>query len=404
MLQCRQTRINDYLSNAHVLLQKELTSSPSSSDSETARRHTMALIKEVYNAVIRGSDNRTGCSARSIATGLRASYCQPSERKAEISLERAIRGCLLALLSDGFVYQTFDERHFGASVTRSNAIDSDLPTLSAKVPAIVHGLSEEFCQTDSATEIDSSTRCGQHSKKNINYTIKTRECNGKLGICTIGHFTRKALGITQKACVYSNNQHQTAGLNFASRSGAIYSVEFSSTSEYLVYGCANGIVTVSKTSEVEAKMRDDWHGALAVVPPLPKRQIHTKKAIEVAHWTPGNRNEIGIASKGSGDVVLYDLKHCGSLSSQCHVPTTTLTHRQGQGVGSVLDFVSVGAKLIIAGTQSGAVVIWDRRDSKKPRGALKQAFGGVCYVQVHHDYLQTELREQHMLFLVMSQN
>jgi hypothetical protein len=375
MLQCRQTRINDYLSNGLVLLQKELSSSQAL-DGETSRRHTMALVKEVYEAVIKSSVSRMGCSTRSIATSLRTGYCQPTERNAAISLERVIHGCLLALLADGYVYQTFDERHFAASVTNSNAIDFDLPALSAKIPAIVNELSDEFCRMDGNTEIDGSTR----SVRNVNQTIKARECNGKLGRCTVSHFTRKALGITQKACVYNHNQ--TAGLIQASRSGAVLSVEFSSTSEYLVYGCANGIITVSKTVDVEPKMRDDWQSAFAVVPPLPKRQIHTRKAIEVAHWTPGNRNEIGVASKGSGDVVLYDLKHCGSLSSSCHAPTTILTHRQGQGVGSILDFVSLGAKLIIAGTQSGAVVIWDRRDSKKPRGALKQAFGGVSYVQV----------------------
>jgi hypothetical protein len=207
------------------------------------------------------------------------------------------------------------------------------------------------------------------------------ECNGRIRYAVAKHFVNNSLKISQKACALSKGT--IPGIQHIGRGGAIQSAEFNSTVEHIAYGCSQGLISVSKISSLELQMRDSWECAGALVPPLPLRRVRCGKNVEVVHWTLGNRNEIGVASKSSGDVLLYDLKCCGSLTSSVHIPAVTLCQRQGHGVGGILDFSVVDrSRLVIAGSQSGIVVTWDRRDCKKPKGTIRQSLGPVSFVQV----------------------
>jgi hypothetical protein len=383
--QSRQPRIDDFLSrtNKMALLRQELTI-PSQTSADIYFVRIQNLIREVYNAV-KSSKDLTGRSARKIALDLNVSYCE-DDKDGEFTLECAIQACLIALKSEGHIYPTFDERHFLASVSSFDILYPDLTYLSCKIPALVKEISATISSQNTGPsssqndyEVNALKKCRTRSSGNW---IQARECGGKISSETLDHYTRKCLETTRNTCLFSNNPGH--GLSHSGRGGSINAAEFSPSCEYLLYGCAHGVVTVSKCTGVYGQMREEWPSNHFVTP-LPVRQINTKKSIEVVHWTPGNRNEIGVATKSSGEVTIFDLKSSGSLTSSIHSPACILTHRQGQGVGGILDFACVqNSKLVIAGTQSGAVVIWDRRDNKKPRGALRQSNGSVCSVQVQH--------------------
>ena len=385
MIQSRQTRINDFLINKATLLRKELKEAVQNREGRCHRTIT-ALIADVYEAV-RACESPAGRSARNIASQLKVAYCDDC-REDDISIDSVTEACLSALKTEGYVYTTFDDKHFRASVTHFDGILSDIQALSMKIPSILSELSmktasqnsNDVTQNQAEDSAPSSTKILVHRRRNISRIFLDMECSGRFCSSAFDFYAQKAIGITRNVLLYTSNQ--AAGLFQPYRGGCINTAEFSSTGEYLLYGCVNGAVTVSKCSGLARRMREGWQDSSAHPPPLPVRQIHTRKGVEILHWTPENRNEIGLASKGSGDVVLFDLKTCGALSSQNHQAACVLTHRQGQGVGGILEFVHVAPKVVVAGTQSGTVVIWDRRDGKKPKGCLKQAFGSICFLQV----------------------
>ena len=383
-MQSRQTRIDDFLSrkNKMALLRQELV--PNQSSNEMCFDITQHLVREVYDAV-KDSKHVTGRSARSIALDLSLEYCDDA-KDGDFTLESAVQACLMALRLDGYVYPTFDERHFLASVSNFVIMPCDLILISSKVPALLREISV-IISSQSTSSGGASQNEGDESalikckRRNSGRWVQERECGGKASFNSLEHYIRNAVQTTRNACIYANHPGQS--ITHSGRGGYISSAEFSPTCEYLLYGCAHGIITVSKCTGMHNRMQDNWQSQL--IAPLPVRQINTKKCVETVHWTPETRNEIGVSSKASGDVTIYDLKSSGALSSLNHSPALVLTHRQGQGVGGIMDFACVyNAKLVIAGTQSGAVVIWDRRDNKKPKGSLKQSNGSVCFVQVEH--------------------
>ena len=378
-----QARISDFFNNPLNLVQS--LSQGESSAGAAAREQ---LISDVFSVLQRNTEP-VGCSARAIALRL----CQGSTTTS--GLEEWVQAVLDALEALGYAYTTYDRSHFLATTT------SSLPPLGAVaqkafpppqfIPLrmcpnchenpIVVGM-DDPPGSSGHDLVGMCPRPRQHGhRKEPADWIAGLQCRGRMSKSMLEGLWSRSLNISSKACALSRGQIFGSAGSF--RGDAIHFVEFSATSEYILCGSGNGLLTVSKTSKLDLNLRDGWEEAARVQVPLPARQVRSGRSVDVVHWSAGNRNEIGIASKSNGDVILYDLKCCGTSITSSNSPCAVLTPRQGQGVGGILDFLVVeGTKLVLGGSQSGVVVIWDRRDGKKPKSTIRQSAGGVCYLQV----------------------
>jgi len=242
-------------------------------------------------------------------------------------------------------------------------------------------------------EVQDSCPWGWRGGRSLHqYVSVGRECTGKLACGATHRLWSAALCSTGKAILCSSTMGQTPRPQHGSGPWPSC-MEFSSSGEYLLCARTDGNLAVFKSSSISHRMCKTWDEAGALAPLIPVRDVRGLRSVDCVHWNPANRNELGTSSRSNSDIHIFDMKVCGIASSRGpqhsrNTPTTIFSQSSSPHAnGSVLEFAFVPSapSMMIAGTSSGAVVVWDARSPKTSKGVMKQEDGGVCYLQVLRD-------------------
>ena len=219
-----------------------------------------------------------------------------------------------------------------------------------------------------------------------------RECTGKLATGATHRMWSAALRRTSKAVLCSSTMGPAPRPQHGSGPWPSC-MEFSASGEYVLCARTDGNLTVFKSSSTLQRMRNTWDEAASLASSDPVRDVRGGlRSIDCVHWNPANRNELATSSRSSSELHVFDMKVCGIASSRGpqhsrNTPTTIFSQASSHINGNVLDFAFVPSapSMMIAGMSMGAVVVWDTRNPKTSKGAMRQEDGGVCYLQVLRD-------------------
>lgn len=354
------------------------------------------LVAAVYGALCREGISVVGCSAASLATSLEEKEARP--------LAAWVRCCLDALESHGFAYRTYDPDNFlptnaslelGGSLTHIAAIarfddvrqggaSSGLEAHGAKRHREGEGADSEEPEAGPAARPSAPARrvrplgaMNPNALRNCMVPMRGLECTGRLSRALDDWAWSRAVSHARKAQLHSGR-----------RVAEVCNTEHSASGEYVLCGRTDGNLTVYKCASADARLEDSWDEALASGEALSVRDVKRSREINQVRWNPGNRNEIATSSKISGDIHMFDMRVCGTTGPKGrHTPTAMLTHRQGQASGGVLAFGYVpDSSLVVAGTVSAGVVVWDTRSPKGVKMTLgRKEDPHVCYTHVLRD-------------------